>query len=176
MNGPDPDVRFLDEVLFHLHGSSCRMWVPPEDRQPHVLLHPTRRSIGFFGAVRPRDGLFAFMPCAAMFNAETFLGFLYRPSDHWTGRDTAFIPDNARYHHADMPELWKCGHPGIAPDHLPPFGPELNPIERAWKSARKEATHDRCFNDPDELRTAAVHQLARWTDPNDVLRRLCAVI
>ena len=56
MNDPDLDVWFLDEVLFHLHGTSCRMWVPPEDKQPRMLFHPTRKSLGFFGAVRPRNG------------------------------------------------------------------------------------------------------------------------
>ncbi|HSV42584.1 MAG TPA: hypothetical protein VLH13_04150 [Methanomassiliicoccales archaeon] len=63
MSDPDLDVWFLDEVLFHLHGSSCRMWVPPENKQPQMLFHPTRKSIGLFGAVRPRDGRFTLMIC-----------------------------------------------------------------------------------------------------------------
>jgi len=33
------------------------MWVPPEDIDPVILHAPTRKSIAFFGAVRPSDGL-----------------------------------------------------------------------------------------------------------------------
>ena len=31
-----------------------RLWVPPEDRAPVILHHPTRKSVGYFGAVRLR--------------------------------------------------------------------------------------------------------------------------
>src|ERR1035438_8821615 len=36
------------------------MWVPPETKDPILLHHPTRRSVGYFGAVRLRDGKFWF--------------------------------------------------------------------------------------------------------------------
>jgi len=49
-----------DEVHFQQHGSRCRMWVPPETKDPVLLHHPTRRSVGYFGAVRLRDGKFRF--------------------------------------------------------------------------------------------------------------------
>jgi hypothetical protein len=42
----------MDEVHFQQHGSRCRMWVPPETKDPVLLHHPTRQSVGYFGAVR----------------------------------------------------------------------------------------------------------------------------
>jgi len=41
-----------DEVHFQQHGSRCRLWLPPETKDPVLLHHPTRRSVGYFGAVR----------------------------------------------------------------------------------------------------------------------------
>jgi hypothetical protein len=35
------------------------MWIPPESADPVLLHHPTRRSSGYFGAVRLRDGKLA---------------------------------------------------------------------------------------------------------------------
>ena len=32
------------------------MWIAPEDKDPIVRHEPTRKSIGYFGAVRLRDG------------------------------------------------------------------------------------------------------------------------
>ena len=48
----------MDEVHFQQYGSRCRMWVPPEEKNPVLLHHPGRQSIGYFGAVRLRDGKF----------------------------------------------------------------------------------------------------------------------
>ena len=61
------------------------MWFPPEDKQPQMFFHPTRGSIGLFGAFRPRDDRFVFMNCKTMFNVETFSDLLYELSQHWTG-------------------------------------------------------------------------------------------
>ena len=46
------DLWSLDEVHFQQHGSRCRMWIPPECKHPVVLQHPTRKSVGYFGAIR----------------------------------------------------------------------------------------------------------------------------
>ena len=32
------------------------MWVPPEDKDPILLLAPTRKSVSLFGAVNLRNG------------------------------------------------------------------------------------------------------------------------
>ena len=50
----------MDEVHFQQYGSRCRMWVPPEVKDPVLQHHPTRKSVGYFGAVRLRDGKFIF--------------------------------------------------------------------------------------------------------------------
>ena len=50
------DLWAIDEVHFQQHGSRARMWIPPEVDDPVVLHHPTRKSVGYFGAVRLRDG------------------------------------------------------------------------------------------------------------------------
>src|SRR5690606_23730629 len=49
---PEIDLWAMDEVHFQQYGSRCRMWVPPETRDPVLLHHPTRRGVGYFGAVR----------------------------------------------------------------------------------------------------------------------------
>src|SRR5208337_3409685 len=99
---PRVDLWALDEVHFQQHGSRCRMWIPPEVKDPIVLHHPTRKSASYFGAVRIRDGAFAYKREPQRFNGETFWSFmkdLYRRSRR-TGRRVVVISDNAKYHHA----------------------------------------------------------------------------
>ena len=54
---------------FPQYGSRCRMGVPPETQDPVLLHYPTRRSVGYLGAVRLRDGKFFFRRETEKFNA-----------------------------------------------------------------------------------------------------------
>src|SRR5580692_10565102 len=58
MQDANVDLWATDEVHFQLHGSRCRMWIPPEIKDPVLLHAPTRKSVGYFGGVRLRDGRF----------------------------------------------------------------------------------------------------------------------
>jgi transposase len=54
------------------------------------------------------------------------------------------VLDNVRYHHAKRlkPILEKYKH-RIELVYLPPYSPDLNPIERVWWYMRKKITHNR---------------------------------
>jgi transposase len=107
------------------------MWAPPENRDPVLLPHPTRRSVGYFGAVRLRDGRFLYRRETERFGAETFLDFLrqfYR-ANRATRRRLVLILDNASYHHARLHKPWREAHAErITLEFLPAYSPELNPI------------------------------------------------
>jgi hypothetical protein len=66
----------MDEMHFQQYGSRCRMWVPPEIKDPALQHRPTRKSVGYFGAVRLKDGKFLFAREHDRFNAETTWEFL----------------------------------------------------------------------------------------------------
>jgi hypothetical protein len=48
------------------------MWVPPEIKDPIVYHHPRRQSVGYFGAVRLRDGMFLYRSETGRFNGLCF--------------------------------------------------------------------------------------------------------
>jgi hypothetical protein len=106
----------MDEVHFQQYGSRCRMWVPPETKDPVLLHHPGRKSVGYFGAVRLRDGKFAHRRKEDKFNAETFFVFL-----NYLQRITAPSPriDNTKYHHAKLHKEWRKDFSGVSPPIQP---------------------------------------------------------
>ncbi len=108
------DLWAMDEVDFQQHGTRCRMWIPPESADPVLLYHPTRRSVGYFGAVRLRDGKLVYRRETDRFNAETCFAFLRQlwAVSSRSGRRVVVIADNARYHHAAL-------HNGVPPAGLP---------------------------------------------------------
>ena len=48
------DLWAMDEVHLQQYGSSCRMWIPAEEKDPVLFHPPTRKGVGYFGAVRLR--------------------------------------------------------------------------------------------------------------------------
>jgi len=179
MRDPAVDLWALDEVHFQQHGSRCRMWVPPEIKDPILYHHPTRRSVGYFGAVRIRDGKFLYRRAAGRFNGESFWEFLkfLREATAAHGRRVVMISDNAQYHRSRLHLPWReQQRPAFSLDFLPPYSPELNPIERVWKLTRRLCLHNRYFGFLETVIDAVEGQFANWHKPNETLRRLCAII
>jgi transposase len=152
------------------------MWVPPEDIDPVVLQEPTRKSIGVLGAVRISDGCLITSQ-ENTFNNMTFLQFLKKLLPHkMPDRKMVVILDNARWHHANALTPWLTEHQEILRlDFLPPYSPDLNNIERLWKLTRKLCTHNRYFATLDSITETVFRQFDLWSQPNDTLRRLCAI-
>jgi len=172
------DLWAVDEVHFQQYGSRCRMWVAPEVSDPVLLHQPTRRSVGYFGAVRLRDGKFAFQCETERFNGETFWEFLRALKEivRRTRRPAVVITDNAKYHHAVLHKEWREHNAKILRlDFLPPYSPELNPIERVWKLTRRLCLHNRYFDTLDCVISSVESQFVEWSSSNETLRRLCAI-
>src|SRR5215467_9237640 len=130
------DLWALDEVHFQQQGSRCRMWIPPEDKDP-VVFHPREKALG---SSEPFE--------VGRFNGETFWDFLryLHEATVEPGRHVILISDNARYHRSQLHLPWRQQHqPQFALDFLPPYSSELNPIERVWKLTRRLCLHNRYF-------------------------------
>jgi len=155
------------------------MWVPPEERDPVLLHHPTRKSVGYFGAVRLRDGKLVFQREEEKFNAVTFHVFLQQLQQigSQSGRRISVIIDNARYHHAKLHADWRSEQaPQFVLDFLPPYSPDLNPIERLWKLTRRLRLHNRYFPTLDSVIQSVESQFSEWTAGSEIVRKLCAFI
>jgi transposase len=178
MQDPGVDLWAADEVHFQQHGSRCRMWIPPEVKDPVLLHAPTRKSVGYFGAVRLRDGRFVFRRETGKFNGPSFLQFLqqlHRASRH-TGRRVVVIVDNAPYHHSRLHKPWREKRARrFALHFLPAYSPELNPIERVWKLTRRRCLHNRYFEYLKTIISSVEEDFDRWKIRNETLRRLCAI-
>lgn len=154
------------------------MWVPPEEKNPVLLHHPTRKSVGYFGAIRLRDGKLVFQREDDKFNAMTFYTFLkrLRRISSRSGRRVVVITDNARYHHAKLHADWRIQQePKFMLDFLPPYSPDLNPIERLWKLTRRLCLHNRYFPTLEDVVRSVESRFTEWTSGNETVRKLCAI-
>lgn len=114
--------------------------------QPRVDTYGLRKTAHVFGAVRLDDADFTYQ-FAEVFNGETFWSFLKRVVAKYAGQKVFMVIDNGPSHNLP-PEgkRWLAeNHRRIALHRLPPYSPELNPMEPVWKVTRKMATHNRFY-------------------------------
>ena len=126
----------------------------PGDQRSIVRHHPTRKSVGYFGAVRLRDGKLLTRREPPNPNAQTFWEFLIQLEEvsRVSGRQVIVISDNAKYHHALLHKDWREQKAArFRLDYLPPYSPILNPIERVWKLLRRLRLHNRYFGTLQEV-------------------------
>jgi len=152
------------------------MWVPPEDIDPIILQEPTRKTISVFGAVCIQDGSLV-TKFTKPFNGTTFQEYLELLLTHKKDQlDMHIILDNSAYHHARLLQSWLKKHSDeIILDFLPPYSPDLNPIERVWKLTRRLCTHNRYFESLEKLLESVENQFKLWQSSNNILKNLCAI-
>ena len=84
------------------------------------------------------------------------------------------IIDNAKYHHAKLHLGWRDERQGqFLLDFLPPYSPELNPIERVWKRTRRNCLHNGYFPKLAMVVEKVEEQFEKWSDSNVELANLC---
>jgi transposase len=153
------------------------MWVPGEIKDPILMHAPTRKSMACFGAVSLQTGKFV-SSFSDVFNAATFESFLKLLLRRRTkGKRMMIVLDNARYHHAKLlqPLLHKYRNV-MTLLFLPPYSPQLAPVERVWKLTRRLSTHNRYFASLRDVLCAVTQCFAAWRKPNATLKRLCGII
>ena len=140
-------------------------------------MRPPANQSPCFGAVSLSTGKFIRAMCEK-FDAVTFESFLkklLRPRSR--GKRMVVVLDNPRYHHAILLKpLLRKYRSVLSLLFLPPYSPQLAPVERVWKLARRMATHNRFFATLGELLAAVEQCFDRWRQSNSVLRRLCGII
>ncbi len=147
---------FGDEASFWLDGTLHRTWAPV-GRQPHVDTFGLRKTAHVFGALslerRPR---FCYL-FAPVFKALTFLLFL-KKLVRSSRRKIFLIVDNGPCHNLNEEgKAWlHANRHRIELFRLPPYSPNLNAIEGAWKETKKRTTHNRFFATTQERDAALV--------------------
>lgn len=150
-------VLFEDEASFWLDGSLHRTWARVA-QQPQVDTYGQRKTAHVFGAVsletKPK---FHYM-FAEVFNGDTFLMFLQKLLRH-SRRKLFLILDNGPCHNLNEEgQVWleKNKH-RIQLFRLPPYPPNFNPTEGAWKETKKRTTHNRFFRNVHDRDSALVN-------------------
>jgi hypothetical protein len=123
---------FEDETRLGLHESQTRRRITARGVKPVQPMLPRYEYLWFYGAVEPASGDSLFLELPAL-DTVCFQAFLDEFSLAFTDTLNLLVLDGAPAHVAQAL---------VIPDNvllvrLPPYSPELNPIERVWLDVRK---------------------------------------
>lgn len=160
-------VFFCDEVIFQLNTSVKATWAPKCLRfvLPGNL---SREKIIQISAIEPQSGdnFHLWMPKTTKVTFEIFVSEL---SKAFADDSIVLITDNASWHDIESPcdnvELMK----------LPPYSPNLNPIERLWKWIRDHYLHNQFFEKIDELEQTLIEFLQKESLLKETIQSVCAI-
>ena len=170
-----------DEVHFTQRSTVAARLVKRGSR-PKVASYPGRAKVSFSGFVElGADKGRLFIASPERFTWETTIasirGYLATLAPEDT-RQIWMILDNAPWHRKAKRLIreqteYQDIRERVSFLDIPPYSPDLNPIEQVWRVARREVTHKRFFSSIDEEKGELEAWFAELATPNQKLASLC---
>jgi putative transposase len=154
---------FQDEARFGRITDPRRCWAPAGVR-PEVSAQIVREYEYAFAAVSPHDGSLDTLVLPAV-NTEAMSVFLAEVSQRHAHELIVMVLDGAGWQRAKR--LQVPANRRLIP--LPPWSPQLNPVEHLWDEVREKWFANRVFNSMNALEDQLVAALTTWeADPQRV--------
>jgi len=157
---------FQDEARFGRISDLRRCWAPLPVR-PVTGHQVVRESVYVLNAVCPADGQMAtlIMP---WLDAQIMSVFLAHTAQQFAGQFCVILLDGAGWHRANDLQIPKTVR--LIP--LPPYSPELNPVEHLWEHLRENALKNTTFQSLDEVMNALCQGLKRLSEQPDLVHSM----
>lgn len=132
---------YLDEVGFAMKGVVRRTW-SMKGQTPLVDLPAKWDKLSTIGAITSGGKFFQNTHQGAIRSTQV-IDFLKHVLSHVPG-ELIVVLDNARIHHARRVQDFVQRHQRLSFCFLPPYAPELNPIERIWAYLKSNVLANFC--------------------------------
>ena len=157
----------MDEARFGQQGTTTRVWAKRGSR-PTALKQTRYEWLHLYAAVEPVTGDSVALQ-APHVNTDVMNVYLRMLSEHLGSNEVmVLIMDQAGWH--------KCRRLKVPENifvlYLPPYSPELNPVERLWAYLRSHYLANRAYDDYQHLLDAGAQAWQELTP--EVLRSVCA--
>jgi len=155
-------VMFQDEARFGRINDPRRCWAPRVFR-PEVGMQIVREYTYAFGAVSPPDGALDTLVLPVV-NAEAMSIFWAEVARRHPEEFILMFLDGAGWHRANslvIPENMRL-------EALPPYSPQLNPMEHIWDEVREKWFANEVFDSLDDVEDRLVEALVALEGNEDL--------
>jgi transposase len=154
-------LMFQDEARFGRINDPRRCWAPRGFR-PEVGMQIVREYTYAFGAVSPHDGVLDTLVLPVV-TAEAMSIFLAEVARRHPEEFIVMVLDGAGWHRANsliVPENMRL-------EGLPPYSPQLNPVEHLWDEIREKWFANEVFDSLDGVEGRLVEALVALESNQD---------
>ncbi len=163
------DVRFQDEAKFGQQKTTTRLWAERGSR-PKAVKQQQFEYAYLFGSVCPTRGIGEAM-VVPWVNKEIMVEHLKQISEVTEkGRHAVVIMDGAGWHTEDIADEFE----NISVIKLPPYSPELNPIEQVWSWLRQHYLANQSFSDYEDIVSKVCSAWNRFLECSTRVSKMCS--
>lgn len=159
---------FQDEARFGLISEARRCWCPKPDR-PVCASTVMQEYTYVYSAVSVLDGQMDSLILPRV-NTACMQVFLDEVSSRYPSEHVIMVMDGAGWHKSTslhVPETMRL----IV---LPPYSPELNPVENLWEEIREKYFHNRVFDSIESLEEQLMESLSAMEADIERVRSIVA--
>ena len=163
------EVFFQDEARFGQPGTITRVWAPRGSR-PRAVRQTQYTYLFVLVAVCAATGMASALIMPELNTAVVNLFLEQFARERPSGVHAVLIWDGAGYHTAGALVV-PCN---VSLIRLPPYSPELNPIENRWHYLRSHDWSNRVYGGYEELMQEAIRSLCRVCLDAERMKTVCA--
>lgn len=162
------DVWFQDEARFGQQNTTTRLWAERGSR-PRAVKQQQFEYAYLFGSVCPTRGIGEAM-VVPWVNKEIMVEHLKQISAVTErGRHAVVIMDGAGWHTNDIAQEFH----NLSIIKLPPYSPELNPIEQVWNWLRQHYLANQNFDDYRDIVSKVCTAWNQFLENADRMTKMC---
>lgn len=160
------EIYFFDEARFGTHSKLGHGWFETGSRtQVNVKLG--FQNFYMYSSVNPNTGE-AYTFIADKVNTESFNSYLEEFSKQLGEKEIFLVLDGASWHKSKNLVIPK----NITIIYLPPYSPELNPVERLWEYIKSKILHNKIYESISELEISLTDFYKMLN--TDTIRNICS--
>ena len=146
----DHELVSIDEVSFQLATNYKRIWFLKGQKPKGAFFWSNKKIITFGALTSSHKFYYDFYESQNSLTFRSFLRNLFEWLD--SNKKYVLILDNAGWHKTQcVKNLLNEYKDWIVVEHIPPYSPELNPIETCWKVTKNAVTKSQYFKTIDDM-------------------------
>jgi putative transposase len=166
------EIVAIDEAGFHLQTTYKRIWFPRGETPRGAFFWSSKKLITFGALTSSHKFYYDFYIAQNSLTFMHFLRELFKTFDQ--KKKYVLILDNAGFHKTQcVKNLIAEYAPRIRVEHIPPYSPELNPIETCWKVTKNNVTKSQYFPNIDDMQEALEDFWQKHIFIQNFMRYLC---
>ena len=166
------EIIAIDEAGFQLTTTYKKIWFPRGETPRGAFFWSSKKLITFGALTSDHKFFYDFYDAQNSLTFKHFLRNLFERLDK--KKIYILILDNAGFHKTQcIKKLFEEYSTQVSVEYIPPYSPELNPIETCWKVTKNNVTKSQYFSNLEDMQEALETFWSKHIFMQNFMRYLC---